>query len=60
MDKQQFMSSFVTSFLATWCANNYNDACLSGEPQRLYNPPVEDAEDIANEVYLHCKEREVF
>jgi len=55
-DEQEFKANFVTTFLATWCANNYDDACMMGEHERLNTPPVEDAEFLAAEAWKHYKE----
>jgi len=43
----QFINTFVTTFIATWCANHYDEACAKEKHQTLYHPPIEDAKDIA-------------
>jgi hypothetical protein len=55
----QFKKDFICTFLATWCANNYTSKCMSNQHQDLYNPPWEDAIDIADEVWLKLKEHMV-
>jgi len=47
VDRDAFIQQFVASFLATWCANNYDDCCARGEHDRLNHPPVEDAVGMA-------------
>jgi hypothetical protein len=59
MDKKQFKNHFITNFLSTWCAKNYNKFCERGEPHMLYSPPLEDAEDIAEEVWGKIQELSV-
>ncbi len=51
MDEDKFKANFIATFLATWVANNYDDACFNGEHERLNHPPVEDAEMLATKAY---------
>jgi len=48
MKRNEFIEQFTTTFLATWCVNNYDDACRRSDHKRLEHPPVEDAEYLAN------------
>lgn len=50
-DEIEFKKKFVIDFLATWVANNYNDACQRGDHKRLENPPVEDAKELADSAW---------
>lgn len=59
MTKEVFIDSFVTNFLSAWCANNYDECCLYDAHERLYNPPIEDAYDIAEEVWQKIVERKI-
>jgi hypothetical protein len=43
LDQDEFITQYVTVFLASWTANEYNMACMRGEQKRLNNPPVDDA-----------------
>jgi len=52
---KRFIEQFATTFLATWCANNYSDACARGEQQRLEHPPVEDAIFLAEAALAEWK-----
>jgi len=51
MTKEQFIDQFVTTFLATWCAENYTHFCMTDQHESLYNPPIEDAYDMAEGVW---------
>ena len=48
-----FKSQFIATFLASWCANNYEAACDSDNHEALYTPPVEDAEFLADQAWAH-------
>lgn len=52
-DDQKFKMNFVSTFLATWCANEYTNVCMRGEQVRLNTPPVEDAEFLAEQAWAH-------
>lgn len=47
----EFRAQFITTFLATWTANNYADACARGEHKRLEKPPCEDAAFLAEKAW---------
>jgi hypothetical protein len=47
VEEKDFKNQFIACFLASWCANKYEDCCARGEQSVLGNPPVEDAEDMA-------------
>ena len=49
--REQFIEQFVTQFLASWCAEYYENRCSNGQQEELYNPPIEDAYDIASHVW---------
>ena len=51
LHERTFKENFITTFVATWCANEYSDACMRAEHNKLSNPPIEDAEFLANEVW---------
>lgn len=51
-----FKAQFISSFLATWCANNYEDAISSGNHEILHRPPVEDAEFLADKAWDHYQD----
>lgn len=57
MNEQEFKRHFVATFLATWCANNYNDCCATGQHDMLSNPPVEDAKFLADEAWEKYREQ---
>lgn len=56
LTQQQFIDQFIVHFLATWCANEYDDACMNGEHERLNKPPVEDAKFLAEKAWKHYQE----
>jgi hypothetical protein len=56
MSREQFIEQYVITFLATWTANNYSEACMSGNHQRLREPPVEDAYFLAEKAWEHKNE----
>jgi hypothetical protein len=37
----------VTGFISAWLAKHYDDACFHGNYEMLGNPPIEDAEWMA-------------
>lgn len=55
LDEQQFKRQFVATFLATWVANNYTEACMMGQHEKLRHPPVEDADDLAHDAWRQWK-----
>ena len=52
MEEKLFKLQFITTFLASYAATNYDDCCARGKHETLYNLPVEDAEDIAHNAWL--------
>lgn len=56
MNRDEFIRQFVTSFLATWCANNYTDYCMRSMQEELANPPIEDAIHLAEEAWEVSKD----
>lgn len=56
IDQDQFITQFITMFLATWTANEYAGACARGEQKRLENPPVADAIYLARVAYCSILE----
>ncbi len=56
MNKELFIQRFIANFLASYCANEYADACSRGQHERLSNPPVEDAEGLAESAWDKCCE----
>lgn len=53
LDEKTFKSQYVANFVATWTANNYDDACMMGQHERLNRPPIEDALFLANAAWAH-------
>ena len=51
MDREIFLDNFVTQFLASYSNSVYMDCCQRGDHDRLYNPPIEDALFIGEEVW---------
>ena len=54
--EKEFKAMFLTVFLATYCANEYPDACARGEHERLSRPPVEDAMSLADDAWEKVQE----
>ena len=52
MDEKTFKENFISTFLATWTANNFNDYCMRGKQEDLENPPVEDAIYLADKAWI--------
>ena len=48
MKEECFKTQFISSFLATWCVNKYEECCRTGTLEILSQPPVKDAEFLAN------------
>ena len=59
MTKDEFFDQFITQWIATWSANHYDEYCAMGQHAGLYNPPIEDAEFIALEVWDKLGEHNV-
>ena len=55
-DERAFKLQFIANFLSTWCATEYNNACINGEHRRLEKPPVEDAEYLADTAWAYYVE----
>ena len=55
MEKEEFIIKWVLTFLATWTANHYDEACLEGKHEMLNDPPIEDAEFLAEKQWLKFK-----
>ena len=51
MNFNEFSKMFVVNFISTWAANEYADACARAEHERLENPPIEDAVDLAQSAW---------
>jgi hypothetical protein len=51
MDEKTFKNNFITTFLATWVANNYDEYCMEGKQEQLSKPPVEEAIFLADEAW---------
>lgn len=51
MNEETFKTVFITNFISTWCANNYDDACSRGKHEILENPPIEDAIYLADKAW---------
>jgi hypothetical protein len=52
-DELAFRRQFVTQFLASYCAANFNDFCSSQRHHLLEKPPVEDAEYLSGTAWEH-------
>ena len=46
-----FKADFITTFLATWCAERHTNYCMAGKHAELADPPIEDAEELANDIW---------
>ncbi len=55
-NKELFKQRFIANFLASYCTENYSDACSHNQHDRLRNPPVEDAEHLAECAWEKCCE----
>lgn len=54
--KEVFVGDFVTAFLATWCANNYDEICMRGQHDRFDRMPVEDAFHLAEKAWKQASD----
>jgi hypothetical protein len=54
-ERIDFKNKFVIAFLASWCANHYEDFCARGLHDELANPPIEDAKDMAQSAWEKLK-----
>lgn len=50
-EEKKFKDQFIVTFLSTWVANNYDDACIHSKHEMLNRPPVEDAEFLADKAW---------
>lgn len=53
ISEKEFKTQFISNFLSTWVANNYDDACRRNDHGMLNTPPVEDADFLANKAWEH-------
>lgn len=49
MNKKEWVEQWVCNFLSSLTAKYYDKFCIDGRKEDLYDPPVEDAYDIAEE-----------
>jgi hypothetical protein len=56
MDEKEFKSTFIATFLASWCATNYSDYCINGKQEALSRPPVEDAVFLADKAWIELSD----
>ena len=52
----RFKEIFIATFLANWCASNYEQYCMLDKQGELANPPVEDAKHLADQAWQRIKE----
>jgi len=52
-DERAFRRQFVTQFLASYCAANFNDFCARGLQGNLEHLPVEDADYLSLTAWRH-------
>jgi hypothetical protein len=55
--KIRYIEHFAATFLATWCANNYDEICARGEHDRFNRMPVEDAVHLGEQAWKQIRER---
>lgn len=51
MEEKEFKNSYISTFVATWTAINYEDYCIRNMHSELENPPFEDAEYLADKAW---------
>jgi len=56
MTESTFKQIFIATFLASWCASNYEQYCMLGKQGELSKPPVEDAKHLADEAWQRIQE----
>lgn len=49
MTKKEFITNFITTFIATWEANHYQENCHNGWGDNKSDPPFEDLVALAEE-----------
>ena len=55
-DEKEFKTQYIATFLATWTAVHYDDACMRSQHEMLREPPIEDAEHLADCAWQRGKE----
>lgn len=48
MNEKTFKENYISTFLASWAAQNYEDYCILGKQEDLKKPPIEDAVYLAD------------
>ena len=56
MNEITFRTNFIATFIATWVANHYDEYCSQGKHRLLENPPIEDAEYLADKIIDKMRE----
>lgn len=51
MNEKAFKDHFAATFLASWAAVNYDDACIRDQHERLNHPPADDAKFLADKAW---------
>jgi hypothetical protein len=51
MNEEQFKQNFISTFLASWCADHYDEFNKYGRYCDLKRPPVDDAIDLAKHAW---------
>ncbi len=55
MNKKEFVENFVTNFMASYCAEDYDHNIQYGKYEEIYSPNIEDAFNIAEQVWENMK-----
>lgn len=53
---ETFKQQFITSFIASQTVSNYDEACYTGNHERLEHFPIEDAHYLAEKAWEKWKE----
>lgn len=56
MSEEEFKNMFIATFLASWCAKNYEQFCMESRQESLSNPPAEDAIFLADEAWIKLED----
>ena len=57
MNEKQFKEQYISTFLASYMASNYDFDCQNGHPNEPYNhQPIEDAIFLANKAWEQYSE----
>jgi hypothetical protein len=56
ISKQAFIQNYMTVFLASYAAANYDMNCLGGKGAEEYNQPIEDAALLAETAWTKLQE----